>query len=148
MANGTTRVLTWPGDKPVGDKISDAVFGANANYDRRIVISESFIKKHEGNYFAVQQVVFHELGHCLLSRGHTEGKVDLNGEAVPKSIMFPAAFGNQLYYQSLHGYYKRELFDNAVTRPGAGTPTPVALTDLDDEIGESIVTGTIFTCKH
>jgi hypothetical protein len=49
-------------------------------------------------------LLFHELGHCILDRGHEEEKLYYN---IPKSIMFPTVFERSyLLYRS---YYVEEL---------------------------------------
>lgn len=56
------------------------------------------------NEYARQVLVFHELGHCILDRGHKEEKV--NG--VPTSIMYPINMTK--YYIDHEDYYIHELF--------------------------------------
>lgn len=49
-------------------------------------------------------LLFHELGHCVLGRKHTE---ELLGNYSPKSIMYPWIFENA--YQNYRSYYVEEL---------------------------------------
>lgn len=56
-----------------------------------------------------EQVVYHELGHCILGRGHIHEIVVDNGEYIFKSLMDPFLF-NYRMYQDHHVYYMHELF--------------------------------------
>jgi hypothetical protein len=58
-----------------------------------------------------EQLIFHELGHCELNLDHTEEKISTPFGSIPKSIMFPYVFGNQMYYQVYKNYYVEELKD-------------------------------------
>ena len=66
-----------------------------------------------------EQLLFHELGHCVLSRDHDTtrvGSIDTNsGHAL--SIMYPYHMGTQAYTNN-YDYYMKELF---------GAPRTVAL---------------------
>jgi hypothetical protein len=53
-----------------------------------------------------EQIIFHELGHCILSRSHTSNKD--SGEE-PLSIMYPTIF-DDYHYTLNHSYYIHELF--------------------------------------
>jgi len=58
-----------------------------------------------------EMVVFHELGHCVLGRGHTEEEDD-NGSCL--SIMNSGTSGcNVLYNKTNKTYYLQELFSGA-----------------------------------
>ncbi len=62
------------------------------------------------SYFMKEMVVFHELGHCVLNRGHYEGSFS-NG--VCQSIMHSGTGDCNLVYQgSTRDYYIEELFAN------------------------------------
>lgn len=56
-----------------------------------------------------EQLIFHELGHCILGRGHTSQFVTLNGETIPQSIMYPDFISEDIYTE-YHDYYIIELF--------------------------------------
>lgn len=65
---------------------------------------------NEGRY----SVIFHELGHCVLGRGHDTATMPLTGR--PDSFMYPYVF----FYSglvSLLSHYNFELFND----PGAPT---------------------------
>jgi Zn-dependent protease with chaperone function len=59
-----------------------------------------------------EEVIFHELGHCLLRRVHHTGEV--HGYAgdvrIPESVMFPYRIDGQVYRDHLD-HYHAELFD-------------------------------------
>lgn len=57
-----------------------------------------------------EQVIFHELGHCILGRGHLDDSVNLGGyNIIPKSIMSTLLFSTT-YYDHNRTYYIDELF--------------------------------------
>ena len=53
-----------------------------------------------------QQVMFHELGHCVLMLGHTN---DVLGNHCPKSVMYPYAFSDISCYVNNLSYYYHQL---------------------------------------
>lgn len=57
-----------------------------------------------------EQVIFHELGHCVLDRrGHIDDSVHYAGEIIPRSIMTTMLFSDY-YYLKFRKYYIDELF--------------------------------------
>ncbi len=57
-----------------------------------------------------EQVVFHELGHCILGRDHLDDSVNLGGyNIIPKSIMSTMLFSST-FYDHNRTYYIDELF--------------------------------------
>lgn len=58
-----------------------------------------------------EQIIYHELGHCLLLRDHKDDKITLNGELMPASLMIsinlPCVYDST--YQN-RDYYIHELF--------------------------------------
>lgn len=58
-----------------------------------------------------EQVLFHELGHCVLGRGHNNltGPLGIYTYA-QLSIMNAVSFGNQPWYHNYKKYYYDELF--------------------------------------
>lgn len=55
-------------------------------------------------------LIFHELGHCILHRGHEEQYiVTPNNYQVPKSLMYPYNFYD-IEYSFMWNYYSSELF--------------------------------------
>ena len=64
-----------------------------------------------------EELMFHELGHCVLRRGHKGDKVvakDNYGRQIPVSIMYPYHLGAGIY-GSNYNYYMSELFGNSPT---------------------------------
>ena len=53
-----------------------------------------------------EMLIFHELGHCLLYKGHND---DLDDDGVPVSIMNKYAFSGNVYAKNREGYIN-ELF--------------------------------------
>lgn len=56
-----------------------------------------------------EETIYHELGHCILARDHTEELIDYK---VPKSIMYPYVFS--LAYEKYRSYYVDELKNQKV----------------------------------
>lgn len=54
-----------------------------------------------------EQLVAHELGHCLLNKKHNNS---ITNEYIPKSIMYTYVIDNQIY-QFYKKYYFDELFN-------------------------------------
>lgn len=53
-----------------------------------------------------EELIFHELGHCVFNRDHTTERMMFKGISVPTSIMYPYTFGNSwIYEQNLTHYY-------------------------------------------
>lgn len=61
---------------------------------------------------AREQLIFHELGHCILDRGHVSARrVWIDGETrAPVSIMYPYVFSDIYHYEIHHDEYVNELF--------------------------------------
>jgi len=68
------------------------------------------------NESAREEVVFHELGHCELGRGHDERVI--NGR--PASVMYPTVFST--FYAKYRDEYVKELIDNRVYVRGLALP--------------------------
>lgn len=56
-----------------------------------------------------EELIFHELGHCLLNRDHIDGTVTLGGVTIPSSVMSTYDFPGEIYY-AYRDYYLNELF--------------------------------------
>ena len=60
-----------------------------------------------------EELIFHELGHCVLNRDHDNTMLEYNGDELPKSIMYPYVF--EYEYGEYQDYYWAELKnENAV----------------------------------
>jgi hypothetical protein len=78
---------------------------------REIQIDPNFWKN--SGEMARENLIFHEAGHCVLNLEHTSEFIILNDQMVPKSIMFPAVFGDLEEYKENHEYYLWELKSHA-----------------------------------
>ena len=77
------------------------------NYAGNIIeINSSFWDN--SNFYGRQQVLLHELGHCVLGLKHRDTM--LNG--IPTSIMNSYSFGNSSIYKDNLQYYYNELYVN------------------------------------
>lgn len=56
-----------------------------------------------------EELVFHELGHCLLGRPHREGDITFQSTKMPRSIMKCCDLVGK-DYPEYHEYYLMELF--------------------------------------
>lgn len=65
--------------------------------------------------FGKEELVYHELGHCVLNRDHTNDFtiVRPQGYSIPNSIMYPYTFGDSFFYFVYREHYIKEL-----TNPG------------------------------
>jgi Zn-dependent protease with chaperone function len=68
-----------------------------------IIRQETWDKMDE---FEREELLFHEMGHCVLRRMH---KSDISTKGVPSSIMNPYLIRGSIYRKN-QGYYLRELF--------------------------------------
>lgn len=59
-----------------------------------------------------EQLLFHELGHCILEREHDETKIEFRGRRIPTSIMYPHIL-DEIDYREDRERYIDELFLNA-----------------------------------
>lgn len=78
----------------------------------KIVIQRSYWFDPNTTYNNKEEVILHELGHCILHRNHvlTIGPVGYF-TFVPLSIMYPFSFGSESYYEINKQYYYKELVD-------------------------------------
>lgn len=56
-----------------------------------------------------EELIFHELGHCILDREHTTSRIAYKDTTIPKSIMYPYIFGGLPFYAENLSYYYDEL---------------------------------------
>lgn len=95
-------------------------FGDTEKYGENVV-GECSIKA-EGKFVEIDQeywgeiddyekeeLLFHELGHCVLRRAHREDKDGYR----PLSIMYPEVIGSY-YMQTYHSDYMKELFSTGI----------------------------------
>lgn len=60
-----------------------------------------------------EELVYHELGHCVLNRDHTDSFTVLwpQGYSIPNSIMYPYVFGDSFFYSIYREHYVQELLN-------------------------------------
>lgn len=65
------------------------------------------------NYYGKQQLIYHELGHCVLGLQHDNrlGTIGIYTN-IPLSIMYYRSMGNNIYYSIYNEYYITHLGDN------------------------------------
>lgn len=81
------------------------------NYGKRAVqISRrdwALLNNPEARYW----IVFHELGHCLLSLDHQEGYIHKDGLLLPKTMMVPTLpLDYKFLWKNYKNYYLDQLF--------------------------------------
>lgn len=86
---------------------------------KQITISPTFFFANEDTPLDIEQVVYHELGHCDIGRGHNDKdlgfthcvKTRCSGRKQPESIMNSKAFNSVEidFYKDNHGTYVEEL---------------------------------------
>lgn len=88
---------------------------------RQIEIDQEYWNSKNTSELNKIGLIFHELGHCVLNRGHIKDKMKANmygyDYSVPVSIMYPYNFFSD-FYKPLEDYYMEELF----TSNRKGTP--------------------------
>ena len=68
-------------------------------------------------------LIYHELGHCILNRGHDSTMISSSFGTIPKTIMNPYLM-DALSWAGLQTYYIGELF---------GNPTAVPLSETNND---------------
>lgn len=63
-----------------------------------------------------EQLIYHELGHCVLGLKHNNGEVEINNWTVEGSIMNSYWFGNAWYYLKYNEKYKQALKNNTLVK--------------------------------
>jgi hypothetical protein len=63
---------------------------------------------------AREQLLYHELGHCILYLDHDDRRVRINNANIEGSIMNTYFFGNRDYYRNYNSQYKAALKRNAL----------------------------------
>ena len=88
-----------------------------------------------------ESLIFHELGHCLLNRGHDNSeKYDLEyGSNIPNSIMHQYAISSA-FYENRYDHYIKELFNK--------DNTTVAYFEYDDSHYASTANEDSFSVIH
>lgn len=126
----TIRFGEIPNEKHVGIcyKTIDPFGGAK----REIVIRKEYFDKITENQRMV--LIYHELGHCYLNRGHLDEKISEGQfKGMPKSIMYFKNFG---YPEEMDGIYKNELFPWTA---GSGVKKASDNKELGQDHGDCVV---------
>lgn len=63
---------------------------------KQVIINKKFFIKSQ--YYAREELILHELGHCSLSRDHIQKEAWLGGSFGPVSIMYHSSFGDTMHY--------------------------------------------------
>jgi len=80
-----------------------------------IVINREYWESLKDDY-CKEQLIYHELGHCLLQLDHDDSTVWKGSYLVPKSIMHPIHFGCYPFYRDNRDYYINELKHNYLNK--------------------------------
>lgn len=104
-------------EQEIGDKVEINISYSPQEYPT-IAICYYYYNSPERNYIEVDQdswnnsiesareeIIFHELGHCILGRDHDNNMI--KEYSVPKSIMYPYVFG--FAFHEYRQYYTSEL---------------------------------------
>lgn len=60
-----------------------------------------------------EELIYHELGHCVFGLDHDDSEININGNTIEKTIMNSYHFGYRWYYQTYRDYYIDELRSRA-----------------------------------
>lgn len=61
-------------------------------------------------YEGQEELIFHELGHCVFNLDHNEETMSMGDwTKIPVSIMYPYIFGDMPYYSEFSEHYYRQL---------------------------------------
>jgi hypothetical protein len=66
--------------------------------------------------YGKEQLIYHELGHCVLGLSHNDGTFEMDGWNLPGSIMNTFWFGNAWYYVKYNEKYKQALKNNTLVK--------------------------------
>lgn len=87
---------------------------SDSNYNYVEIDSEFWYKS---SFAQKEQIIFHELGHCILNRQHNDILLNYNQSnfgvlQIPKSIMYPNVFEQP--YELFRSYYVSELKNSKI----------------------------------
>lgn len=115
------------------ESVSGSILFEDTDETNVVVIDKTFFEKETTTDYNRRELVFHELGHCVLDRVHDERMA----QGYPESIMYPSSVSmrNWLFYQQNEKNYIDELFktiDSAIVNGG----TPSQLINKIEESGK------------
>lgn len=92
-------------------ELDDSVMGVCYSWsDGHREIQIDSVKWVNLTYEGQEELVMHELGHCILNLEHDEGVLDMGGWTnLPRSIMYPYVFGDYPFYKEFQQYYHDQL---------------------------------------
>lgn len=99
-------------DVPInfGDTENDQFVGVCFTYsngDKEIIIDKEWWDRVSET--AKESLLYHELGHCALNRGHNEDTIEKNNKTIRASVMHPGVVSTMDYNNYKTGYI-HELF--------------------------------------
>lgn len=101
-------VAGWFADTNSHSERAVGICYSYTNGDRRIEIDPTYWANSSDN--GKEQLIFHELGHCVFNLDHNDNRLDIKDYGtIPASIMNSYAFGEQWYYETFKEYYRKEL---------------------------------------
>lgn len=79
--------------------------------ERKVEVNSAYWATSDEN--TREQIILHELGHCVLNRDHTETMAEHPDYwfEFPNSVMYPYVFGRQRFYEQFKQHYFEELID-------------------------------------
>jgi hypothetical protein len=100
-----------------------------------VIIDQTFFNRASVSDVTRRELVFHELGHCILNRAHNETLVN----NAPISIMYPSSVSmrNMSYYMANESKFLEELFnvslDNLIiSEENQGKREPILFISTED----------------
>ena len=104
--------MTGPGNGSTGWILGVCTIGSNTPTIR---VNPFFWNNKNYSNADREELIFHEMGHCVLGRGHTSNTITtVDGAALAESIMNPYHLGARKYTIS-YNYYMQELFGAPIT---------------------------------
>lgn len=77
-----------------------------SNGKKEVAIDIEFFEEYKDDFYTIQQLLWHEFGHCSFLLGHDSNLID---SYYPASIMYPYVFGMFDFYIENYDYYIHEL---------------------------------------
>lgn len=75
----------------------------------KVLISREYYENNKDNYYSMEYLVFHELGHCIFNLVHDTRLFVYKSRNVPFSIMHPAIIGGLWFYKPLRMHYIHQM---------------------------------------
>jgi hypothetical protein len=121
----------------LGTNTIGVCYGNTKKIGINMIFWDSWTKQKKTN--AMEELIFHELGHCALFRSHSTELSNTNTSTkVPSTIMYPT-FINADTYTLNQTYYINELFNPNI----AGTITLLYKTPGSTTDGQALIASTV-----